>query len=74
MSCNSRWAGLPTGDCLKVATLEFRGVLMDVVTVVFFLVNYLVVHFEYQKHVHFRNGLSFGFFGEGPVTGYKQNV
>jgi hypothetical protein len=65
MSCNSHWAGLPTGDCLKFATLEFRGVFLDVVTVVCFLVKYVVVHFEYQKHVHFRNGLGFWVFWGG---------
>jgi hypothetical protein len=49
----------------------FRSVLiLDIVTVVCFLVQNIVVYFEYQKHVHFRNGyivigdvLSF-FFGE----------
>jgi hypothetical protein len=78
MSCHPRWAGLPTRDCLKMTTLVFRGGFFDVVTVVCFLVQNIAVHFEYQKHVHFRNGHMLmgwvlSFVAEGPnITGCQQ--
>jgi hypothetical protein len=37
--------------------MVFRSVfILYVVTVVCFLVENIAVHFEYQKHLHFRNG------------------
>jgi L1 cell adhesion molecule like protein len=43
---------LPEGDNTGIQRFFF----LDVVTVLCFLVQNIAVHFEYQKHVHFRNG------------------
>jgi hypothetical protein len=51
----------------------FRSVfILDVVTVVYFMVQNIAVQFEYQKHVQFRNGYIvngyvLSFYGRGKI-------